>query len=133
MRKRKIAELGIVMLAALSATGCFWLVAGAAVGAGAYAYRGNRLEANKEVPVEKLHKASLAALEDLEMRLVRENVDKLTGSIEAETAQNKQVVININMVSETQSTLTIRVGTGFLGEEKNQASMIYNAIDKRLQ
>jgi hypothetical protein len=133
MRTTKAATLGAMMLCALGLTGCFWVVAGAAGGAGAYSYSLGKLEAVKEAPVATVQKAAVDGLKDLEIRIVRENVDKLTGQVEGSTAQGKTVTIRIDRQTENTAKLSIRVGTGMLSDEKNQTMAIYDAIEKRLK
>jgi hypothetical protein len=131
MRFLKTTTLAILLLAMLPLTGCFLLAAGA-VAAGAYSYQTNKLVAVKNVPVDAAHKASTDALDELEIRIVRANVDKLSGLVEGQTAQNKTVTINLERIDDNSTRLNIRVGSGFLADEKSQATAIYDAISKRL-
>jgi len=133
MRIKQTTRLGLLLLGTLTLTGCWFLAAGVVAGTAVYSYKVNRLESLVERPVATVHQATLDGLKDLELRVTRESVDKLSGRVEAVNAQGKTIVIDENRQTENTTKLTIRVATGLMSEDKTQAEAIYNAVDKHLK
>lgn len=125
----KVLALSVLILStALMTSGCFLLV-GAAVGAGGYAWVKGELEKTYEVPAERLHSATTRALRDLKL-VVSENVgDRISAKIRAQFADGADVAIHIEAKTERASTVKIRVG--ILGD-KEKSEMIIRTIENRL-
>ena len=63
---RKFLLVGLLFVSVISAQGCI-LLAGAAVGGSGVAYALGKLEHNVDEDLERTHKATLKALEKLDM------------------------------------------------------------------
>lgn len=118
-----------LLLATVGTSGCILLL-GAAGGVAGSKYVGGKLDAEINAPVEKVHQASVAGLKSLGLPLVKNQGDKLAAELESRTVDDKKIVIAIGFVSETQSKLSIRVGT--IGDEKRSRSIL-NAIQAELK
>jgi hypothetical protein len=101
-------------LAALA--GCGAVVVGAAAGAGAVAYIRGELEATEEAPIDKVVKATKAAIDDLELRLTSSEADAVSAKIKAETARGTDIGISLKRVSDDVTEIHIRVGV--FGDEE---------------
>ena len=123
-----VLALGL-LLAAVGTSGCILLL-GAAGGVAGSKYVGGKLEAEINAPVEKVHQATVAGLKSLGLPLVINQGDKLAAKLESRTVDDKKVAIAVGFVSETQSKLSIRVGT--IGDEKRSRSIL-NAIQAELK
>ena len=122
---------GFVLCAvlALFCSGCLTLAVGAAGGAAGAVYVMGKLndELNYEVPV--VHKATEAALAELELKLLEDKVDKLSAHVESEFADGEHVWIDLESLSDSRTSLTIRVGV--TGNEV-RARKIHDAIKRHL-
>ncbi len=118
-----------LLAAMITASGCFWLVAGAAAGAAGYAWVSGALVKEFNVSTEQLHEATIRALRDLEMPIKKDDYDRLTATLKSEFADGQDVVIRIDAITEKASKIQIRVG--MLGN-KNRSEIIYNTIMDQL-
>ncbi len=127
MKLRKIAALSLLATSLVFANGCFLFVGAAGAGAGAVWYYG-ALKSTEETGHKAVHAAAKQALEQLEIPVQTSSVDATAGTIEGETADNKQVVISVKHLTENTTELTIRVGL----TDETRARMIYNKIKANL-
>jgi hypothetical protein len=122
---------GFVLCAVLAflCSGCLALVVGVAGGAAGAVYVMGKLkdEMNYEVPV--MHNATVAALAELELKLLEDKVDKLSAHMESEFSDGEHVWIDLESISDSRTSLTIRVGV--TGNEV-RARKIYDAIKRHL-
>ena len=125
---RKFLLVGLLFVSVISAQGCI-LLAGAAVGGSGVAYALGKLEHNVDEDLERTHKATLKALEKLDMYVVSEKVLFKSSKIEAQTVEGKEVKIDIESLTEKASKISIRVG--LVGDEE-RSYMILGAIQKQL-
>lgn len=116
---------------ALSTAGCGLLVVGgaAAGGAGAAIYYQGKLEKTVDATVKDCYRASHEALKELDMPLNAGEVDYATGNVKSKYADGTKVWIDLERVSDTQTTITVRVG--YLGD-KERAMTILDHIEKHL-
>jgi hypothetical protein len=119
----------LCVVLAFLCSGCLALVVGAAGGAAGAVYVMGKLkdEMNYEVPV--MHKATVAALTELELKLLEDKVDKLSAHVESEFSDGEHVWIDLESISDSRTSLTIRVGV--TGNEI-RARKIYDAIKRHL-
>ncbi len=115
-----ICLLGIF---SLSSTGC-WLLVGAAAGAGGVIWVKGRLAQELNAPLDRVHAASLKALEKMELPLIIDQKDKLSAKIESEFSDRARVRINIKSITTRSSRIEIRVGT--LGDEQRSRQILDN-------
>jgi hypothetical protein len=122
---------GFVLCAVLAflCSGCLALVVGAAGGAAGAVYVMGKLkdEMNYEVPAT--HNAIVAALAELELKLLEDKADKLSAHVESEFSDGEHVWIDLESLSDSRTSLTIRVGV--TGNEV-RARKIYDAIKRHL-
>ena len=111
-------------------SGCLSLAVGVAGGAAGAVYVMGKLkdELNHDVPV--VHKAAVAALADLELKLLEDKVDKLSAHVESEFADGEHVWIDLESLSDSRTRVTIRVG--ITGNEV-RARKIYDAIKRHIE
>ena len=119
----------LCVVLAFLCSGCLALVVGAAGGAAGAVYVMGKLkdEMNYEVPV--MHKATVASLAELELKLLEDKVDKLSAHVESEFSDGEHVWIDLESISDSRTSLTIRVGV--TGNEV-RARNIYDAIKRHL-
>jgi len=91
------------------------LLLGAGAGAGGTVYLTGKLEDELNGSVPKVRRATAAGLKKLEMPIIRDQGDKLSGKVESITADDTKVWIYIDSLSTTRSKISIRVG--YLGDE----------------
>ena len=113
MKKTKLLLI-VFMTSILALTnGCFLFVVGAAAGAGAagYAWVDGEVKTTEAASLNQTWAASLAAMKDLEFSVTDKSKDALSGSVTAQTADNKTIKINLKYISNTSTDIRIRVGT----------------------
>jgi hypothetical protein len=129
---KKMRNWGITVslfFAVLGASGCLGLVVGAAAGVGGYAWIKGDLVKEFNVPAEKLHNAALRALRGMELAIMEEKSDRLSGKIRADFADGTPVWITVGAMTELSSRIKIRVG--HFGD-KTRSELIFNAVQKNL-
>ena len=94
--------------------GCAAVLVGGAVaaaGVGTYAYVNGELKGTEAVSLDRAWDASQAAMKDLEFSITRKTKDALQAELDARTAADKKIVINLKKVSDGATEIRIRVGT----------------------
>lgn len=115
--------LGLVLVGILLVSaGCIPLVVGAGAGAAGTVYVMGKLEERLEASVPKVQEASLAGLKDLDLPIHKNKGDKLSAEIESETADGKNIFVNVDFVSDNLSKLSIRVGIS--GDEQRSREIL---------
>ena len=112
---RNIVLSLMLIFSSMHLSGCFALLLGAAAGAGGVIWVKGKLEQDVNASLDKVHKASIAALKKLDLPAIKDASDKMTARIESEYSDGKHVWIDLNQISNTSTKLSIRVGT--LGDE----------------
>ena len=123
---------GLNLFCALSLAtmvGCIPLLIGAAMGAGSMTYINGSLARNVDESVEKIHKATLEALKDLNLFIMSDELNRHSASIRAEYEDTKKIHISIEALTEYVSEVRIRVGT--FGDQ-DESNAILDAILKKL-
>ena len=122
---------GFVLCAvlALLCSGCLSLAVGAAGGAAGAVYVMGKLNDEVNYEMSVVHKATVAALAELELKLLEDKVDKLSAHVESEFADGEHVWIDLESLSDSRTSMTIRVGV--IGNEV-RARKIYDAIKLHL-
>lgn len=119
----------ICVILLITITGCVPLLIGAAAGAGSMTYVKGALIKNVDKPVAKVHKASLSAIEGLDLFITSDELNKHSAIIKAEYEDGKKVKVFIDALTERSSKITIRIGT-FGDDDRSQ--VILTAIQKKL-
>lgn len=121
--------LPVLLLLSFSLSGCLALVAGAGAGAAGVVYVKGKLEDEVQAPVPEVHEATVKALKDLNMPIVVDRADSLTGEVKSKLADGKDVTIELER--ETQKTTKVGIRVGMVGDEK-QSLEILDQIKKHL-
>jgi hypothetical protein len=121
--------LPILVVLSFSLSGCLALVAGAGAGAAGAVYVKGKLEDEVQAPVPAVHQATVMALKELNMPIVVDRADSLTGEIKSKLADGKDVTIELER--ETQKTTKVGIRVGMVGDEK-QSLEILDQIKKHL-
>lgn len=104
--------------------------AGVAAGAGTVAYIKGELKATEAYDVPTVWKATVRAVDELQLVVTDKYSDETAGKLEAITADNKKVRISLKRVGDNITEITIRVGT--FGDEKI-SRFILSKIQKNLK
>ncbi len=132
MRTKTLLRMlvGMLLCAMLfSQMGCVAAAVGAAAGAGTVVYLKGNLEETMAAGTPAVHRATIAALQDLRVPIVKNEYDNVNARIESRFADNTTIWIWIDGISSNASTLKLRVGT--FGEE-NRSRMILERIHRNL-
>lgn len=106
--RRGLLAAGLTSILFLQ-SGCFIVAAGAA-GAGAVAYVRGELQVSLPNDYENVVRATNRAIEQLQFVKISERKDALSDKVEARTAQDKKIVIELTKVADKLTKVEIRVG-----------------------
>lgn len=122
---------GVVLCVVLAffSSGCFWMAVGAAGGVAGTVYMMGKLKDEVNSNVSVVHKATVAALAELELKVLEDKSDKVTAHVESEFSDGEHVWIDLESLWGSRTSLTIRVGV--TGNEV-RARKIYDAIKRHL-
>jgi len=129
MPKENVFLIALFAGAAISAGGCMVVAVGAGA-AGTVAYLKGDLEAVEAANLQTVYKATLKALDELELRVTRQSKDVLSAEIIARDAADQKVTINLKATTENTTKLSIRIG--FFGSE-TKSRFIYQKIHDNLR
>jgi len=129
MRNRSVFLVVSFVGAALLAGGCMVVAVGAGA-AGTVAYLKGDLEAVEAANLDTVYKATLKALDELELRVTRKPKDLLSAEIIARDAADQKVTIKLKATTENTTKLSIRIG--FFGSE-TKSRFIYQKIRDNLR
>ncbi|MCA9402216.1 MAG: DUF3568 family protein [Candidatus Omnitrophica bacterium] len=127
-RYTSLLSLALLCLTVVCAQGCM-LVAGAAVGAGGYAYATGALAKNVDANYADVHSAALDGLRDTGAFVVKETIGQSSADIHAESEDGTTIKIDIEALTERAAQIKIRYGT--FGNEA-ESLRILNATMNRL-
>ena len=113
----------------LFCSGCLALAVGAAGGAAGAVYVMGKLKDELEHPVPVVHDATVAAMNDLGLKLSEDRVDKISAHMESEFSDGPHVWIDLESVTDSRCRVTIRVG---LAGDEVRSRKIYDAIKQHL-
>ncbi len=116
MIKAKLALLGLLCVFMTSCVYLGFFAAGTAAGIGGYKYRNGVLTVVYEAPYMDTWEASLKALNEMGLRVIKSAHDLTTGVIEAKRVDNKSVTIKVEYKSARETKVGIRVG--IFGDEE---------------
>ena len=128
MRKGQVFLLLLLSGAAVLAQGCVVAAVGAGA-AGTVAYVRGDLETVETAGLDALYKASLEALDELELAVIQKAKDAMTAEIISRDAEDKKIRIKLKSTAEGMTKLSIRIG--MFGDE-TKSRLIYETIKKEL-
>ena len=136
MKSLKWGIWALIMAGVMASQGCALFVVGAAAGAGAgtASYIGNELRVTRPISFELAWSAARETVKELEFRVDESKTvkDALSGTLEATTAQNQPVRIQILRPSDTLTEIRIRVGTFDTDANRRSEQLIYDKMNKHL-
>ena len=125
----RVPSLVLCVVLAFFCSGCFWMAVGAAGGVAGAVYVTGKLKDEVNNDVTTVHKATVAALAELELKVLEDKSDKVTAHVESEFSDSEHVWIDMESLWNSRTSLTIRVGV--MGNEV-RARKIYDAIKRHL-
>ena len=129
MRKKQVLLIFLLIGAVGLLQGC--LVAAVGAGAvGTMAYIQGDLEAVESEGLDVVYKATLMAVDELELNVTKKLKDALSAIVVARDAQDRKVTIKLNAAAEGTTKLSIRVGV--FGNE-TRSRLIYQKIRDNIQ
>jgi hypothetical protein len=130
MNRKALTVTTALVGLSLILSGCVpLLVAGAIGGAGGYMWVNGKLSFTTPHTTVECHRATVAALDELKIRITGEAVDMVTGKITGKTSTGDNVIIDLEPMSADLTKVDIRVG--LIGNQI-LSKMIADAIKKRL-
>lgn len=132
MKKQKLLILLLLAASPFILTGCLAAAAvggAAAAGAGTVAYIKGELKATEEATLDKTWEATVGAVDELDFLVINKIKDAVSAELEAKTADNKTVKIELTRVTENLTDISIRIGT--FGDE-TLSRYILSKIEARL-
>lgn len=118
----------VVLFLAPLLPSCVLLVAGAAGAAGAMYVNGD-FDARLAATPKRCAEAARRVLEELDIKVTKCESSAIDGRVEGRSALDKEIAITLKRDSETETKITIRVGTW--GDE-SVSRQIYDKIKARL-
>jgi hypothetical protein len=125
----RVPSLVLCVVLAFFCSGCFWMAVGAAGGVAGAVYMMGKLKDEVNYDVSTVHKATVAALAELELNVLEDKFDKVTAHVESEFSDGEHVWIDLESLWGSRTSLTIRVSV--TGNEV-RARKIYDAIKRHL-
>ncbi len=125
----RIGHWVLCMWFGLFCSGCLALAAGAAGGAAGAVYVMGKLKDELNYPVPVVHDATVAAMNDLGLKLSEDKSDQLSAHMESEFSDGAHVWIDVESLADSRCRLTIRVG---LTGDEARARKIHKAIKQHL-
>jgi hypothetical protein len=117
----------------ITSAGCaLFLAAGAGAGIGGAVYMGGELKQAYAAPMEKAWNASLAAADEMKMRVTEKAIDNLDQNreIKGKTDEGRDFQISLEATSKEVTTAKVRIG--IFGDEA-YSKRIQEAIAKNLK
>jgi hypothetical protein len=125
----RVPGLVLCVVLACFCSGCFSMVVGAAGGVAGAVYVMGKLKDEVNYDVSTVHKATVATLAELELKVLEDKADKVTAHVESEFSDSEHVWVDMESLVNSRTSLTIRVGV--MGNEV-RARKIYDAIKRHL-
>lgn len=121
----------LLALSLIISSGCAALVVGAGAGAGVYTYSAGALQRTYNVQFDKAVSDSLAALQDLKIKVLDKRSSGITTTIDAEKSDGKPVMVRVTMQGTNLTEVAVRTGVVGLWDKK-VSELIHAQIAKRL-
>ena len=127
MRKKEIFVWLLLLGPMVLLGGC--VIAAVGAGAGTVAYVRGDLEAAEPKELGDVYKATVKAVEELELNVIEKNKDAMTATFIMRDAEDKKIRIKLNSTAEGTTKISIRVG--WFGDE-TKSRFIYEKIQDKL-
>lgn len=129
MCRRILAVLSVIACLTLM-SGCVFLLAGAAGGAGTALWLSGKLSQEVNAPFERTIKAAKSALKSLRLQIDKETLAEDVAQIMAKYSDGRTIWIDIHRVTEASSKIEVRVGA--VSQDKEAADKILKKIMRYL-
>ncbi len=127
---RKIVAVLSVIACLTAMSGCVFLLAGAAGGAGTAFWLSGKLSQEVNAPFERTIKAAKSALKSLRLEIDKETVAENVAQITGKYGDGRTIWIDIHRVTEASSKIEVRVGA--VSPDKEAADKILKKIMRYL-
>lgn len=107
---KKIGILAMICLVSLSLSGCFFLFAGAAGGAGTAVWLEGKLTQEFHASYGRTIDAAKSSLKAFRLDLVKETKDATITQLKSKYTDGKEIWIDIRKVSDNSTKVEVRVG-----------------------
>jgi hypothetical protein len=126
--------VAVLTLVALVQGGVLWFPGGAASGAtyGTVKHVNNTLQTTQNVGLDKAWTAANAALTKLKMPVAESARDGASGKLEARSARNQALTIELTRRTDSVTDIQITVGRFDSPENRAEAQQIYDQLAARL-
>jgi uncharacterized protein YneF (UPF0154 family) len=125
----RVAQWLLCVGVGLVSSGCLALAVGAAGGAAGAVYVMGKLKDELDHPLPAVHEATVAAMNDLGLKLSENRVDTMSARLESAFSDGPHVWIDLESLSESRCRVTIRVG---LAGDEVRSRKIYDTIKRHL-
>ncbi len=122
----KIGMIVLVCLVSLSLSGCFFLFAGAAGGAGTAVWLEGKLTQEFHASYQQTIDATKRSLSALRLDLVKETKDAAVTQLKSKYTDGKEIWIDIRKISDNSTKVEVRVGA--VHPDKEAADKILKKI-----
>lgn len=111
-------------------SGCFWLVAGAAGGAGTAVWLGGKLTREVNVSYDRAVNAAKSALKSLSLEIKKETKEADVAQFRSVYTDGKEIWVDVHRTTDTSSKIEVRVGA--INGDKAAAEKILKRIERYL-
>jgi hypothetical protein len=125
---KRLLAVGLLAALALGGSGCFWLLAGAAAGAGTVAYVNGELVKQYGEPYSRVWPAVDGAVKGLGLKVESNQHDGMVGHLKARRADGESVQIAVEMKGERLTQVAVRTGL----MKRADSQLVMDEIDRRL-
>lgn len=130
MKNRGILLLAALISLSLIVSGCVALVAGAAAGAGGYAWAKGKLTFTTAHGITEAHSAVISAFQDSGVKLITDETSALSGRLKGIMNSQDSVAVDLEPLSSNVTKIDVRVG--FWGN-RYEETKIADAIQRHLR
>ena len=127
---RKIMVFILLVALTVSLGGCFWLLAGAAGGAGTAVWLSGKLTQEFNFPYEQVVKATEKAFESLQLEITKKTEEEKVTQFRGKYSDGKEVWVDVRKVTEKSSKAEVRVGA--VSSDKEAATKVLKSIQSFL-
>ncbi len=129
MSYAKTVTTVFLVAAVLASMGCAGLLVGATAGAGSAIYAKGNLETRLQADINRSWEATVTAVRGIGFEIEKRNMDQTSAKLEARTADEKTVTIDLESKGNEETKIWIRVGV--FGDE-DRSRRILDKIKSRL-
>lgn len=126
---KKIFLVFMLLLLIVSVSGCFFLIGGAAGGAGAAVWLSGKLSYEVNAPFERTVEAAKDALESFKFKIEKETTTHEVAQLISKYSDGRQIWIDVHRAAPDKSRVEVRVGAA---GDKGASQQILERIQRYL-